>query len=164
MSGMHYGIIRAKLEKRGMRHMACKPISQKLFMWVVLCMGLSWSGCLASPMPLATLPLAHPNATQANLAGIDYYQQGAWGPALEKFHEALKADEHFPEAHFNAALTLHQLQRHEEAISYFRRAGELAPENETIVGSSVYRNHLGLSSTFERHLSGGYRYHSWTKP
>ncbi|MGD9852989.1 MAG: tetratricopeptide repeat protein [Nitrospirales bacterium] len=113
---------------------------------------------MAKSFPLATLPLEHPRAAQANLAGIDYYQQGEWGKALIKFQEALALDDNFPEAHFNAALTLHQLERHEEATRHFQRAGELAPDREAVVKSSLYRNHLGLSSTFERHLSGGYGY------
>ena len=120
--------------------------------------ALFLSGCMAKSIPLATLPLEHPQANQANLAGIDYYQQGEWETALLKFQEALQADDDFAEAHFNAALTLHQLRRHQEATHHFRRAGELAPDREAVVKSSLYRNHLGLSSIFERHLSGGYGY------
>ena len=135
------------------------------FRWSIcwfLLLGLP--GCGAKVLPLATLPMAFPQASQANLAGIDAYQHEKWELALSKFQEALEANTEFPEAHFNAALTLHQLQRHEEAIFHFRRAGELAPQNDTIVGSKVYRNHLGLSSTFERHLSGGYRYLPQSQP
>ena len=62
------------------------------------------------------------------------------------------------EAHFNAALALHQLDRHQEATRYFQQAGVLDPENQSIIDSTLYRNHVGLSSTLERHLSGGYRY------
>ena len=54
--------------------------------------------------------------------------------------------------------TLHQIDRHAEATLHFQRAGELASQNQAIVNSILYRNHLGLSSTLERHLSGGYRY------
>ncbi len=125
---------------------------------VILGIALCLSGCSAKSVPLATLPLEHPGANQANLAGIDYYQQGEWEKALFKFQEALKVDNDFPEAHFNAALTLHQLKRHQEATHHFQRAGELAPDREAVVKSPLYRNHLGLSSTFERHLSGGYAY------
>jgi Flp pilus assembly protein TadD len=62
------------------------------------------------------------------------------------------------EAHFNAALSLHQLDRHQEARQHFQQAGKLGPENRSIINSTLYRNHLGVSSTLERHLSGGYRY------
>lgn len=125
---------------------------------LVIAIAICVSGCSAKSIPLATLPLEHPGANQANLAGIDYYQQGEWEKALFKFQEALEADNDFPEAHFNAALTLHQLKRHQEARLHFQRAGELAPDRDAVVKSSLYRNHLGLSSIFERHLSGGYAY------
>ncbi|MDR4493235.1 MAG: tetratricopeptide repeat protein [Nitrospirales bacterium] len=125
---------------------------------VVVVVAFFLSGCMVKSIPLATLPLAHPQANQANLAGIDYYQRGEWEKALVKFQEALQIDDDFPEAHFNAALTLHQLKRHQEATYHFQRAGELAPDREAVVKSSLYRNHLGLSSIFERHLSGGYGY------
>jgi Flp pilus assembly protein TadD len=100
----------------------------------------------------------YPTAANLNLQGIDRYQAGQWEEALESFDAALQINPDFVEAHFNAALTLHQMDRHEEATHHFRRAGELAPGNETVVNSVLYRNHLGLSSTLERHLSGGYRY------
>lgn len=100
----------------------------------------------------------HPLATDLNLTGIDQYQSGHWMEAFESFNQALQIDPEFMEAHFNAALALHQMDQHEKATRHFRRAGELDPQNATIVNSVLYRNHLGLSSTLERHLSGGYRY------
>ena len=128
------------------------------FVWTFWGLMILFPGCAVQSIPLATLPLEHPGASKANLAGIDFYQQGKWDQALAQFQEALRIDPKFPEAHFNTALALHQLKRHEEAAQHFRRAGELSPDNEAIVKSSLYRNHLGLSSTFERHFSGGYRY------
>jgi Tfp pilus assembly protein PilF len=119
---------------------------------------LSLSGCVAKTVPLASLPMDHPKAADLNLKGIDRYQAGESVEALELFYAALQIDPDFVEAHFNAALALHQMDRHEEATQHFRRAGELAPRNEAIVKSALYRNHLGLSSVLERHLSGGYRY------
>lgn len=141
-----------------MGHWTGSQIIKKRLVWVVVGVAVGLSGCVAKSIPLATLPLDHPRAAQANLAGIDYYQQGEWKKALSKFQDAIQVDDDFPEAHFNAALTLHQLERHQEATHHFRRAGELAPDREAVVKSRIYRNHLGLSSTFERHLSGGYAY------
>ncbi len=126
--------------------------------WVVICGLMALNGCFPKSEPLASLPLTHPDAAQLNLKGIDEYQRGKWEEALFLFQGAMKRNPEFPEAHFNAALTLHQLGRHEEAAREFRRAGELAPDNPAIVQSTLYRNYLGLSSTLERHLSGGYRY------
>ncbi|UCE63029.1 MAG: tetratricopeptide repeat protein [Nitrospirota bacterium] len=114
--------------------------------------------CATSTGPLATLPISSPQASQLNLEGIEEYNRGQWEPARKKFELAVQADPQLPEAHFNLALTLHKLELHEQATTHFRQAGELAPDNKEIVDSTIYRNHLGLSSTLERHFSGGYRY------
>ena len=121
-------------------------------MWVLLV------SCATPAGPLATLPITSPQASQLNLEGIEEYHRGQWEAARGKFEQAIQADHNLPEAHFNLALTLHKLEQHEQATTQFRRAGELAPRNKEIVDSTIYRNHLGLSSTLERHLSGGYRY------
>ncbi len=116
-------------------------------------------GSCATPTgPLATLPISSPQASQLNLEGIEEYNRGQWELARKKFERALQADPQLPEAHFNLALTLHKLELHEQATTHFRLAGNLAPNNKEIVDSTIYRNHLGLSSTLERHFSGGYRY------
>lgn len=116
------------------------------------------TGCATKAGPLAVLPMTSPTAAQQNLEGIRHYDEGKWQAARTRFESAIQADPQVPEAHFNLALTLHQLGEHEEARAHFRRAGELAPENKEIVEASIYRNHLGLSSTFERHIRGGYKY------
>ena len=115
-------------------------------------------GCATASGPLATLPMISPEAAQQNLQGIEAYNSGKWKAAKEKFESAIQADPTLPEAHFNLALTLHKLELHDQATDHFRQAGELASNNKDIVESSLYKNHLGLSSTLERHLSGGYRY------
>ena len=123
---------------------------------------LIFGGCFPDPVPLAILPMEEPEAAVLNLKGIDQYHIGEWEAALELFQSALRINSLLVEAHFNAALALHQLDRHEEARQHFQQAGKLDPENRTIINSTLYRNHLGLSSTLERHLSGGYRY-QWEK-
>ncbi len=124
---------------------------------MVACLVLL-GGCFPQAVPLASLPVVEPKASALNMQGIDHYQAGEWESALHFFHAALRINPVLVEAHFNAALALHQLSRHKEATQHFQRAGELEPENPTIIQSTLYRNHLGLSSTLERHLSGGYRY------
>jgi len=124
---------------------------------MVVC-ALLTSGCLRQPVPLAILPIEEPEAAALNLKGIDRYHAGDWEASLELFQSALRVNPLLIEAHFNAALALHQLDRHKEATQHFQRAGELDPKNQSITGSTLYRNHLGVSSTLERHLSGGYRY------
>ncbi len=125
---------------------------------LVFCLLVLVASCATPAGPLATLPMGSPEAAQHNLEGIRDYNNGRWEEARKHFESAIQADPNLPEAHFNLALVLHKLGKHEEAKQQFKTAGELAPKNEVIVGSSIYRNHLGLSSTLERHMSGGYRY------
>lgn len=125
---------------------------------MVVCV-LMVNGCFPQSVPLAMLPMEEPEAAALNLKGIDQYHVGEWKSALDFFESALRINPSLVEAHFNAALALHQLERHKEATRHFEWAGELAPGNRSILDSTLYRNHLGLSSTLERHLSGGYRYH-----
>ena len=125
---------------------------------VMVAYVLVLSGCFPQSVPLAILPMAEPEAAALNLKGIDQYHVGEWEAALQLFQSAIQVNPLLVEAHFNAALALHQLDRHKEAAKQFQRAGELAPDNGSIINSTLYRNHLGLSSTLERHLSGGYRY------
>ncbi len=124
---------------------------------LVVCLFVM-GGCFPQSVPLATLPMEDPEAAELNLKGIDQYHVGEWEAALQLFQSAIQVNPLLVEAHFNAALALHQLDRHKEAAKQFQRAGELAPDNGSIINSTLYRNHLGLSSTLERHLSGGYRY------
>ena len=124
---------------------------------MVVCV-LMLNGCFPQSVPLAMLPMEEPEAAALNLKGIDQYHVGEWESALDFFESALRVNPLLVEAHFNAALALHQLGRHKEAARHFERTGELAPDNRSILNSTLYRNHMGLSSTLERHLSGGYRY------
>ena len=115
-------------------------------------------GCAAKTGPLAVLPMTSPTAAQHNLEGIKFYNNGNWKEAEKRFKFSIGEDSSLPEAHFNLALTQHKLGQHGQAKQHFKIAGELAPKNKEIVDSSIYRNYLGLSSIFERHISGGYRY------
>lgn len=135
--------------------------SRKMQAWleiVMMACVLGLSGCFPQSVPLATLPMEEPEAAALNLKGIDRYHVGEWETALDLFQSALRVNPLLVEAHFNAAFALHQLDRHQEARQHFQRAGELSPDNMSIINSILYRNHLGLSSILERHLSGGYRH------
>ncbi len=125
---------------------------------VVLGCLIMVTGCVAASGPLAVLPMTSPAAAHHNLDGIRKYNDGKWQEAKRRFESAIRAAPDLAEAHFNLALTLHKLGDHQAATIHFKRASELDPSNREIVDSSVSRNHLGLSSTLEKHLSGGYRY------
>lgn len=126
---------------------------------VIIIIGLGMTaGCVTPSGPLATLPMTSPAGSAYNLEGIKLFNRGQWAEARAQFERAVQADADLAEAHFNLALSLHKLGQHDEARREFKIAGELAPKNKQIVNTSIYRNYLGLSSTFERHISGGYRY------
>ena len=132
-------------------HRGIKPVVLGCFLAMV-------TGCATPSGPLAVLPMTSPVAAHHNLEGIQQYDSGKWQAAKSRFELAIRADPGLAEAHFNLALTFHKLGEHREAAIHFKKASELAPANKEIVESSAYRNHLGLSSTLEKHLSGGYRY------
>lgn len=76
-----------------------------------------------------------------NDEGVEDYQQGQWEVAEGLFRKAIKADPQLAEAHFNLALTLDKMGRHEEATASFRRAAELAPKNPKITDSPILKEH-----------------------
>jgi len=129
------------------------------FRVIILCAGIVLTvGCATSSGPLATLPMTSPVASNYNLEGIKHFNGGQWEKAKIDFERAVQADAKSAAAHFNLALSFHKMGQHDEAKREFTIAGELAPKSKPIVNTTEYRNHLGLSSTFERHISGGYRY------
>jgi len=119
---------------------------------------LALSGCFPRPVPLASMPMDHPKDTDLNLTGMDQSQAGQWVEILESFNPAVQIDQDFVKAYFNAKLTSHQMDRHEETTRYFQRAEEVAIRNGAIVHSALSWNHSGLFSMLERHLVGGYCY------
>lgn len=81
--------------------------------------GVALSGCFPQSVPLAILPIKAPEAAALNLKGIDQYHVGEWEEMLEFFQSAIQVHPLLVEAHFNAAIALHQLDRHQEATHQF---------------------------------------------
>lgn len=101
-----------------------------------------------NPCGIADTPLVCPinvkkEACPHNVEGISHVKEGHWDVAAKHFEEAVKADPNFAEAHYNLALALHNLGRHEEAIEHFKTAKKLAPKNVMIQKSEVLNQHLG---------------------
>ncbi len=80
-----------------------------------------------------------------NVDGVKHFKEGHWEVAAKHFKEAIKADPNFAEAHYNLALCMENLDKHEEATEHFKMAAKLAPKNEKIQNSEVLKKHIGHS-------------------
>jgi Tfp pilus assembly protein PilF len=81
---------------------------------------------------------------EANDEGVGHYRQGHWDVSEGHFRKALKADANLAEAHFNLALALDKMGKHDEATASFKRALELAPNKVAIKDSPILKKHLGM--------------------
>ena len=79
-----------------------------------------------------------------NDEGVGHYKQGHWDVATDWFKKAVKADPNLAEAHYNLALSLDKMGKHEDATAAFKKAAELAPANPAIKDSAILRKHLGM--------------------
>jgi tetratricopeptide (TPR) repeat protein len=66
-----------------------------------------------------------------NDEGVGHYKQGHW-------------DANLAEAHYNLALSLDKMGKHEDATGSFKKAAELAPTNPAIKDSPILKKHLGM--------------------
>lgn len=79
-----------------------------------------------------------------NDEGASHYKQGHWDVATDWFKKAVKADPNLAEAHYNLALALDKMGKHDEATAAFKKAIELAPTNPAIKDSPILKKHLGM--------------------
>ena len=79
-----------------------------------------------------------------NDEGVGQYKQGHWDVATDWFKKAVKADPNLAEAHYNLALSLDKMGKHEDATAAFKKAAELAPANPAIKDSAILKKHLGM--------------------
>jgi Tfp pilus assembly protein PilF len=78
-----------------------------------------------------------------NDEGVGHYKQGHWDVAADWSKKAIKADPNLAEAHYNLALSLDKMGKHEDATASFKKAAELAPTNPAIKDSPILKKHLG---------------------
>jgi Tfp pilus assembly protein PilF len=78
-----------------------------------------------------------------NDEGVGHYKQGHWDVATDWFTKAVKADANLAEAHYNLALSLDKMGKHEDATAAFKKAADLAPANPAIKDSPILKKHLG---------------------
>lgn len=79
-----------------------------------------------------------------NDEGVSHYQQGHWDVAQEHLNKAVKADPNSAVAHYNLALTLDKLGKHEDATTEFKKALELAPTDPAIKDSEILKKHVHM--------------------
>lgn len=92
-------------------------------------------------------PLFAPASSAARMAndeGVGHYQQGHWDVAMEHFQKAVKADPNSAVVHYNVALTLDKMGKHDDATASFKKALELAPNDPAIKDSEVLKKHVGV--------------------
>jgi len=97
---------------------------------------------VAPDAPLQALPSSA--ARMENDEGVSHYQQGHWDVALEHFNKAVKADPNSAVAHYNLALTLDKMGKHEDATGEFKKALELAPTDPAIKDSEILKKHVHM--------------------
>lgn len=92
-------------------------------------------------------PLFAPASSAArteNDEGAGHYQQGHWDVAMEHFQKALKADPNSAVVHYNVALTLDKMGKHDDATASFKKALELASNEPAIKDSEILKKHVGM--------------------
>jgi Tfp pilus assembly protein PilF len=90
-----------------------------------------------------TAPPSSP-ARMENDEGVSHYQQGHWDVAEGHFRKALVADPNSAVAHYNLALTLDKMGKHEDATASFKKALELAPHDTAIKDSEILKKHVKM--------------------
>ena len=92
-------------------------------------------------------PLSTPASSAARMEndeGVGHYQQGHWDVAMEHFQKAVKADPNSAVVHYNVALTLDKMGKHEDATKSFKKALELAPTDPVIKDSEILKKHVSM--------------------
>jgi Tfp pilus assembly protein PilF len=79
-----------------------------------------------------------------NDEGVGHYRQGHWDVSADWFQKAIKADANLAEAHYNLALAMDKMRKHEDATAHFKKAAELAPNKPTIKDSPILKKHTGM--------------------
>jgi Flp pilus assembly protein TadD len=96
----------------------------------------------ATDAPLVAL--ASSAARIENEEGIGHFQQGHWDVAMEHYQKAVKADPNSAVVHYNVALTLDKMGKHEDATASFKKALALAPNDPAIKDSEILKKHVGM--------------------
>ena len=114
---------------------------------VISCESSQTSGGSKKASSAPDAPLFAPASSQARMQndeGVGHYQQGHWDVAAGHFARAVKADGNSAVAHYNFALTLDKMGKHEEATASFKKALEFASNDPLITDSEFLKKHVGM--------------------
>ncbi|MBI3811119.1 MAG: tetratricopeptide repeat protein [Nitrospirae bacterium] len=91
-----------------------------------------------------TAPEGYGNKTAAarNQDGIDHLLREHWRKAEADFDRALESDPNLAAAHFNLALSLDQQEKRAEAVTHFKKAVELAPNDPRIRENEILKKYI----------------------
>lgn len=95
----------------------------------------------------ADAPLVAPASSAARMhndEGVSHFQQGHWDVAMEHYQKAVAADPNSAVVHYNVALTMDKMGKHEDATASFKKALELAPNDPAIKDSEILKKHVGM--------------------
>ena len=126
-----------------------------ILLGIVVLVVISFVGCDSSQTgsgtrkagPAGDAPLVAPASSGARMEndeGVGHYQQGHWEVAMEHFRKAVKGDPNSAIAHYNIALTLDKMGKHDEATKSFKKASELAPTDPLIKDSEILKKHVAM--------------------
>ena len=93
-------------------------------------------------------------AAEINNDGIKHFSSKHWTESAEFFEDALKIDPNLAEAHFNLGLVKHKKNKHKEASDHFKKAAELAPDDQRIRDSEILKNHIHHKKGMEQDHKG----------
>lgn len=79
-----------------------------------------------------------------NAEGIKHYNKKHWDKAAEHFEEAVEADPKAAVAHYNYALALDKLGKHQDAAMHFKKAQDLGKDNPDIQNSGILKAHVDM--------------------
>ncbi len=77
-----------------------------------------------------------------NAECIEHYDQGHGNLAAHHFRKAITADPDLTKAHFNLALAMDQLGKPHDARAAFKKAVELAPDDQRMKDASVLKQYI----------------------
>lgn len=92
------------------------------------------------PLPLPAGAKA--DAVKHNDEGIEHFKAGHYDVALKHFEASAKEESKWGAVHFNEALALDKMGKHEDATKHFKKAQEMAGGDKAILESATLMKHV----------------------